>query len=183
MALAEPEHFQMEKLSVLHNNTHFKQACLYAYAKSCSCVSWFKEEFEKDARDAVKGINNNIQFSAYAIGIALLENRIGFVDTNSNKQIVRRLCNVIQGGSLNDSQLICCILAVGWILDQSQTENQYDGSLLLDTLKVIDSIEDQYDYITVEKCGKCRGVAKKLINGEVLEIDEEEFLLSKLENW
>lgn len=174
---------QMEKLSVLHKNTQFKQACLYSHAKSATCISWLREEFEKDAKNAIKGHNNNIQFSAYAIGIALRENRTGFIDTNSNEKIVKKLCEVIRAGKLSDSQLVCCILAIGWICDQRHEENQYDGGVVLDALDVINNIDIYYDYLTVEKCNKCRGVAKKLLNGEVLLEDEEEFLLSKLENW
>ena len=62
---------QLTRLSSLHDYTSYHQACLYTHAKTRSDFRWIQDEFEADVKKAFKSMNSNIQFSSYAIGVAL----------------------------------------------------------------------------------------------------------------
>ena len=66
---------QLTRLSSLHDYTSYHQACLYTHAKTRSDFRWIQDEFEADVKKAFKSMNSNIQFSSYAIGVALKKRR------------------------------------------------------------------------------------------------------------
>ena len=72
-------------------------------------------------------------------------------------------------------------LALGWICDQRQQETELSREVILEALNTIQTIDIYYTIITMIKCSKPRDVVVKMINGVLLDADEEQFLLTKLE--
>ncbi len=172
---------QLDKLTALHEYTKYLQPCLYVHAKTRTHLDWVQEEFENDINQIKRGLGSNIQFSAYAIGIALRKDGSSILSIEAESKIVKKLCDIIYSGKLNAEELICCILALGCICDQRQMEVELSNDLILEVLGAIRNIEDYYVITTTMKCERSREVADKMINGEQLNDEEEQFLLTKLE--
>lgn len=174
---------QLTKLSALHDSTRYLQACLYTHAKTRSDLQWLQNEFESDVSKSKKGLGNNIQFSSYAIGVALRKDGIskGILSVEAETKIVKKLCEVIQMGNLTSEELICCILALGWICDQREYISEISGGVIQEVFDTIRGIDDYYSVLTAMKQAKAREIAIKMVNGDLLNVDEEQFLLTKLE--
>lgn len=174
---------QLSKLAALHGNTRYLQACLYTHAKTRSDLQWLQDEFEGDAKKSLKKIGNNIQFSSYAIGVAFRKDglSIPILSPETEEKLVKLICKVITAGNLSDEELTCCILALGWICDQREKTSDLERGQITEVLAVLQNLEDYYPVLTVLKQEKPRGVATKMVNGDSLNVDEEQFLLTKLE--
>ncbi len=174
---------QLTKLSSLHDYTRYHQACLYTHAKTRSDLQWLQDEFEGDVKKSLKGINSNIQFSSYAIGVALRKEGIdnSILSATAEGKIVNRLCEVIQSGKLTSEELTCCLLAVGWICDQRERSLEISGNIIHDVMDTIRNLDYYYPIHKIAKQEKARGIVIKMVNGERLNVDEEQFLLTKLE--
>lgn len=174
---------QLSKLSALHDTTRYLQACLYTHAKTRSDLQWLQDEFEEDVKKSMKGLANNIQFSSYSIGIALRKDGLNesILSPETEGKIAKRICKVILTGRLSDEELTCCVLALGWICDQRNKVSDIDSSIIEEVIETIRNIDDYYSVLTIMKQEKTRSVAAKMINGEILNVEEEQFLLTKLE--
>ena len=174
---------QLTKLSALHESTRYLQACLYTHAKTRSDLQWLQDEFESDVSKSKKGLGNNIQFSSYAIGVALRKDGIskGILSAEAETKIVKKLCEVVQMGNLTSEELTCCLLALGWICDQREYSSEISGSVIQEVFDTIRSVDDYYSVLTAMKQAKAREIAIKMVNGDLLNVDEEQFLLTKLE--
>lgn len=172
---------QLSKLAALHTSSRYLQACLYVHAKTRTDLSWLQEEFERDVQQVKKGLGSNIQFSAYAIGIALRKDGQRILSAKAETKIVNKLCEAITSGKLTSEELTCCMLALGWICDQRQQETELDNSTIVKALNSIRNTDDYYPFLITMKCERPRDVAIKMINGDLLNTEEEEFLLTKLE--
>lgn len=126
-------------------------------------------------------IKSNIQFSSRAVGIALNKEGTRHLPAKTEKKIVEQLCEVIQSGKLRKDELYPCILALGCTCDQRRTKGNIELSLIYTALNTIQGIELYYPVFAVMSCSKSRSIAEKMIYGELLDKDEEEFLLTKLE--
>lgn len=174
---------QLTKLSALHESTRYLQACLYTHAKTRSDLQWLQDEFESDVSKSKKGLGNNIQFSSYAIGVALRKDGIskGILSAEAETKIVKKLCEVVQMGNLTSEELTCCLLSLGWICDQREYSSEISGSVIQEVFDTIRSVDDYYSVLTAMKQAKAREIAIKMVNGDLLNVDEEQFLLTKLE--
>lgn len=174
---------QLTKLSALHESTRYLQACLYTHAKTRSDLQWLQDEFESDVSKSKKGLGNNIQFSSYAIGVALRKDGIskGILSAEAETKIVKKLCEVVQMGNLTSEELTCCLLALGWICDQREYSSEISGSVIQEVFDTIRSVDDYYSVLTAMRQAKAREIAIKMVNGDLLNVDEEQFLLTKLE--
>ncbi len=172
---------QLSKLSALHPLSRYLQACLYTHAKTRTDLAWLQEEFEKDVKQATKKLNSNIQFSSYAIGVALRKDGARIMSPAMETKIVNQLCSVIQTGNLSSEELTCCILALGWICDQREQASEIETDVIYKVLSVIRNVGDYYSPFVTMRCEKPREVAVKMVNGDLLNVDEEQFLLTKLE--
>lgn len=174
---------QLRKLDALHGSQKYLQACLYTHAKTRSSLKWLQDKFEEDVNKSKRRLGNNIQFSAYAIGVALRKDGLSkeMLSPDVEGRIVTKLCEVIQMGSLSDAQLTICILALGWICDQRACRSALSGNAIQKTLDTIRGIDDYYPAATVMKHANALKIVTKMVNGELLSVDEEQFLLTKLE--
>ncbi len=172
---------QLSALATLHEYPRYLQACLYTHAKTRTDLPWLLEEFEKDVNQVLQNFGSNLQFSSYAIGIALKKDGIRILSAEAEEKVVKNLCKVIRTGSLKLEELICCILALGCICDQRQQETEMRWTVINEALEVICDIASYYTVLTTMKCEKAREVVKKMIQGDCLNAEEEQFLLTKLE--
>ncbi len=171
---------QLARLSALHASSRYLQACLYTHAKTRTALEWLQEEFYKDAGQSMRHMGSNIQFSSHAVGVAFRKDGGGPVPQKDRGKIVKKLCTVIRAGNLTAEELVNCILALGWICDQRQFP-EMETEILQDAQDAIRYIDDYYSRQTLLKVGRSREVAVKMINGDLLDKDEENFLLTKLE--
>lgn len=174
---------QLSKLSALHDTSRYLQACLYTHAKTRTDLQWLQDEFEEDVKKGLKGFANNIQFSSYAIGVALRKDGLNepILSPIAEGKIVKRICNIILSGKLSAEELSCCILALGWICDQRKKVSDIDSSIIQEVFETIRDIDYYYPVLIAMKQEKSRNVATKMINGYLLNVEEEQFLLTKLE--
>lgn len=91
------------------------------------------------------------------------------------------MCNAILVGNLVSEELTCCILALGWICDQRIHASEIDKDIIEEALETINSIESYYSASVVMRQERAREVASKMIKGDLLDVEEEQFLLTKLE--
>lgn len=173
---------QLRRLSSLHDSSRYLQACLYTHAKTKSDFEWLNNEFKKDVEQTLKGFSSNLQFSSYSIGIALCKDTMncGTISVQDENKIVKTLCKVIISGKLTSEELTCCILSLGWICDQRKYLSQIEYSIMQEVLDTIKNVEHYYSAIIAMKQEKPRSVVTKMIHGDALDVDEEEFLLIKL---
>lgn len=174
---------QMTKLEALHDTSRFLQACLYAHAKTGTGINWLQEQFFADARNVERGRGSNIQFSSHSIGVALRKTGEGvnLVSVEEEKKIVQELCGLIRTGNLSSEELTCCILALGCICDARNGEAAVDTEIRKDVISAIRDAQDFNSDLVMQRQDKCREVALKMINGDILNTDEERFLLTRLE--
>jgi len=172
---------QLDRLSELHRSERYLQSCLYTHAKTKTHVGWILEEFNRDLRTAARKQANNLQFSAYAVGMTLRRDGTDVLSVKEEEKIVRQLCEIIRTGNLTEQELVCCVLALGWICDQRNGSNRLKDSEISHAARVIQDMDDYYNPYILMRCGKVRNVATKMINGDLLNDDEEQFLLTKLD--
>lgn len=174
---------QLSKLASLHDTTRYLQACLYTHAKTRSDIQWLQDEFEADARKSLKCLGNNIQFSSYAIGVALRkEGSSGSIlSAAAEGRIVQKLCEVVRSGNLSSEELTCCLLALGWICDQRENASELAPEIIREVYETIKDVDFFYNMLVVMKQDKAKTIAIKMVNGDLLDTEEEQFLLTKLE--
>lgn len=168
----------MKKLERLHSELKYRQACMYAYAHTCTEIDWLWKEFERDVQSACYAKANNLQFSAYAMGQVMNPQAISY-NTAKADNTVKLLSKAIKSGGLTAESLVCCVLAAGWVCDQRSGGSDLNAELVNRTLNVIRDLELIYLLPIVEKARKACKIAEKLILGECLEKEEEQYLLSK----
>ena len=168
----------IKKLSSLHSEAKYRQACLYTHARTCTETGWIMSEFERDAQNACQGKENNLQFSSYAIG-QIMNPGTGMQDIAKAEKALKLLCKAIESGRLTAEALVCCVLAAGWICDQRISASGLNATVINSTLTAIRDIECKYFTLIAAKCKKAQTIAEKLILGEGLEQEEEQYLLSK----
>ncbi|XME04053.1 Hsp70 family protein [Lachnospiraceae bacterium C1.1] len=174
---------QLSKLASLHGTTRYLQACLYTHAKTRTDIQWLQDEFEADVKKSISGLGNNIQFSSYAIGVALRkeDSDIKILSASAEGRIVSKLCEVVRSGNLSGEELACCLLALGWICDQRESASELSSELIHEVFETISDVGDIYNTLVAMKQDKTKAIALKMVNGDLLNVDEEQFLLTKLE--
>ena len=77
--------------------------------------------------------------------------------------------------------LVCCVLATGWICDQRGFRSDMNAERINQALSTIRNIEITYALPIAEKSRKAQQIAEKLILGENLVEEEEQYLLSRVD--
>ncbi len=171
---------ELKMLSSLHNKNKYYQACLYTHAKTKTDIKWLLQQFEKDLKQAKRKLANNLQFSSYAIGVALRNDDVQIVDTKTKENVVKNLIEVINTGNLTTDELNSSMLAIGWICDQRQN-NDINAKLIKDALDIIRNVYYYYPFLIIKNCTRMQELVDKMLSGTCLNEDEEQFLLTKLE--
>ena len=171
---------QLNQLQSLHGYSRYLEACLYTHAKTKTQIDWIYESFKNDIDNVKKGFKNNIQFSSYSIGLAFyLDGRESY-STVKKDTVVAQICSAISSKNISVDEVICCILALGWICDHRQN-NDISQSAVNNALETINMLNEIYSDIDMQRLNKVQNVSKKIIQGLDLDNDEEKFLLLKLE--
>ena len=97
------------------------------------------------------------------------------------RQLLVFQMQAIESGHLTAETLVCCVLATGWICDQRGFRSDMNAERINLALSTIRNIEITYALPIVEKSRKAQQIAEKLIQGECLEQEEEQYLLSKVD--
>ena len=122
--------------------------------------------------------------SAYAIGVVLRkDDSVKVTNSEQEMRIVRQLCQAISTGILPKEVLNCCVWALGFICDQRTVVSDFSLAIINNVLDAIniDYLTSLYGYEVRTKNEKTVSVVTKMINGEKLNKDEEQYLLTKLE--
>ena len=175
---------QLKKLEDLHDNQKYKMSCLYAHGKTKTSVQWIADLFEKDCEIALglKGKHSGLQQTAYALGIALRRNSTpSGLSKKEEERLIKILIQIINSGYINENEISVCVLALGWSCDSRLSQDIISNELKSMALEALDNIEYKYQQSVVEISSKSKVLAQKMICGEALTQDEEEYLLTKLE--
>ena len=178
------EPLKLQKINILHSNSKYEQACLYTHAKTKTSFDWIKSKFERDLKLALRGEKSGLQMSAYAIGVVLRkDDSVKVTNSEQEMRIVRQLCQAISTGILPKEVLNCCVWALGFICDQRTVVSDFSLAIINNVLDAIhiDYLTSLYGYEVRTKNEKTVSVVTKMINGEKLNKDEEQYLLTKLE--
>lgn len=84
-------------------------------------------------------------------------------------------------GYLTSEKLTSCILALGWICDQREYIPEMSGDVIQEVFDTIRKVDDYYSVLTAMNQAKASEIAIKMVNGDLLNVDEEQFLLTKFE--
>ncbi len=178
----EPE--KLRRINILHSNSKYVQACLYTHSKTKTSFDWIKSRFDMDLKSAVRKEKNNLQVSAYAIGVVLRkDDDVRVASPEQEIKIIDKLCNAISTGILNKEPLNCCIWALGFICDQRKYRAEFPYDVINQVLMTVsaENIGILYGGEVRMRNEKTISVVTKMINGEKLNQDEEQYLLIKLE--
>ena len=107
---------------------------------------------------------------------------IGISEVEEN-EIVKEICDVILTGNITIEELICCILALGWICDQRGENSRISSRMVSNAIDVMRALDSYYSDYMMMKCRKAQEVAIKMMRGDILNEEDERFLLTKLERY
>ena len=153
-------------------------ACLYTHAKTRTELDWVYEMFEKDVKNACNGAPTHLQFSAYAIGIAMRENT---KDETLRNKTVHGICKAIRTGNLQEQEVVSSLLALAYLCDQRSVENTFSSEVLEEVLEAIESIDREYAYVLSMNCEREKQLVTKVVQGTYLEDEEEAYLMTQIE--
>jgi len=162
----------------LHNNEKFRMANLYTHAITKTEVDWIYSEFRKDCAKVLAGMTSGIQISAHALGVACKIDGRPINYAIRREQVISDLCKVIRSRNLNNVEISVCLLAMGMICDR-RAVNNLDSKSFEEAEKLLNELNQIYDYNFVELFAKSQEVAQKMIAGGELSPEEEESLLMK----
>jgi len=146
-------------------------------------MEWLMDQLTTDIRKAKNLTENSLQFTAYAIGSALRKDgeKRTVLSAKKEAKIVNKLCDAIVSGSLKLEALVSCIIALGCICDQRTGISEIDIITINKAQSVLENLDAYCREPDLSKTMKSAAIAKKMISGESLNFDEEQFLLEKIE--
>lgn len=173
----------MHQLKPLHDNRKYFQPCLYAHAKTRTQLKWVYNKFEEDYLKYNRFQAEDLQFTVYAIGNLLKKDGSGFVSGLDEESIVKKICELLRSDVSDNECFVPCVLALGLIGDTRKEKSKLSVATVKEMKQLLNSIED-YCYKSFGKrlSFRCRDIALKMIDGELLSEDEERFLLEKIES-
>ena len=173
---------QVAKVQRLANDNRFYAAVLYALGKSRVAGSFVQNELEQDAYCA--NSKCNLQVTAHALGMALRMDggRAPGLDVN---RAVKDLCFILNNRVVLDvnysGDIVCCLIALGYACDQRFAGNTCSAASLALAKQTMANLNRNYSSEIMMRLAKAITVVYKMIEGQCLSRDEEEFLLKKLE--
>ncbi|MBR2216165.1 MAG: Hsp70 family protein [Selenomonadaceae bacterium] len=167
------------KIEQLHTIDKFQSACLYTHAKTKTQVGWIYEKFLRDRDNVLHRRKSNLQNSAHAIGVAFCDTDAQELDGVNRSVAFVELRDLIAAGRINSTELICCVIAMGCLGDQRQRVAIDEQDLYI-AMEILNSLPIYYNYTICQYAAKAKAVALKLLRGVTLTVDDERFLLEKL---
>lgn len=174
---------QVAKVQPLAAENRYYTASLYALGKSRVAGSFVQEVFQRDAY--CESNKCNLQVTAHALGMALRLEDGGRAAGLDVDQAVKDLCFIINNRTVLDvnysSEIVCCLIALAYACDQRFGGNTASAASLELARQTLADLNRNYSAEVMMRLAKAVGVAYKMLEGESLSEDEEEFLLKKLE--
>lgn len=174
---------QVAKVQPLAAENRYYTASLYALGKSRVEGSFEQEVFQRDAY--CESNKCNLQVTAHALGMALRLEDGGRAADLDVDQAVKDLCFIINNRTVLDvnysSEIVCCLIALAYACDQRFGGNTVSGASMELARQTLANLNRNYSAEVMMRLAKAAGVAYKMLDGESLSEDEEEFLLKKLE--
>lgn len=174
---------QVAKVQPLAAENRYYTASLYALGKSRVEGSFVQEVFQRDAY--CESNKCNLQVTAHALGMALRLEDGGRAAGLDVDKAVEDLCFIINNRTVLDvnysSEIVCCLIALAYACDQRFGENTVSAASMELARQTLANLNRNYSAEVMMRLAKAAGVAYKMLDGESLSEDEEEFLLKKLE--
>lgn len=174
---------QVAKVQPLAAENRYYTASLYALGKSRVAGSFVQDVFQRDAY--CESNKCNLQVTAHALGMALRLEDGGRVAGLDVDQAVKDLCFIINNRTVLDvnysSEIVCCLIALAYACDQRFGGNTVSAASMELARQTLANLNRNYSTEVMMRLAKAAGVAYKMLDGESLSEDEEEFLLKKLE--
>jgi len=174
---------QVAKVQPLAAENRYYTASLYALGKSRVAGSFVQEVFQRDAY--CESNKCNLQVTAHALGMALRLEDGGRAAGLDVDQAVKDLCFIINNRTVLDvnysSEIVCCLIALAYACDQRFGGNTVSAASMELARQTLANLNRNYSTEVMMRLAKAAGVAYKMLDGESLSEDEEEFLLKKLE--
>lgn len=174
---------QVAKVQPLAAENRYYTASLYALGKSRVAGSFVQDVFQRDAY--CESNKCNLQVTAHALGMALRLEDGGRAAGLDVDQAVKDLCFIINNRTVRDvnysSEIVCCLIALAYACDQRFGGNTVSAASMELARQTLADLNRNYSTEVMMRLAKAAGVAYKMLDGESLSEDEEEFLLKKLE--
>lgn len=174
---------QVAEVQPLAAENRYYTASLYALGKSRVAGSFVQEVFQRDAY--CESNKCNLQVTAHALGMALRLEDGGRAAGLDVDQAVKDLCFIINNRTVLDvnysSEIVCCLIALAYACDQRFGGNTVSAASMELARQTLANLNRNYSAEVMMRLAKAAGVAYKMLDGESLSEDEEEFLLKKLE--
>ena len=174
---------QVAKVQPLAAENRYYTASLYALGKSRVEGSFVQEVFQRDAY--CENNKCNLQVTAHALGMALRLEDGGRAAGLDVDKAVKDLCFIINNRTVMDvnysSEIVCCLIALAYACDQRFGGNTASAASLELARQTLADLNRNYSAEVMVRLAKAVGVTYKMLEGESLSEDEEEFLLKKLE--
>lgn len=174
---------QVAEVQPLAAENRYYTASLYALGKSRVAGSFVQDVFQRDAY--CESNKCNLQVTAHALGMALRLEDGGRAAGLDVDQAVKDLCFIINNRTVLDvnysSEIVCCLIALAYACDQRFGGNTVSAASMELARQTLANLNRNYSAEVMMRLAKAAGVAYKMLDGESLSEDEEEFLLKKLE--
>lgn len=174
---------QIKKLRKLVSNPRYYTPCLYAFGKAQVEGALLYEKFAADVY--YQSAKSNLQVTAQALAMALRKNSGSRTKNINVVQVIKDLCFVLEEFPVYDphyaSGHVCCLIALGYACDQRYADNKLPESSLKLAERALNSLFRNYSPEVQRQLAKSATVARKMLLGDSLSVDEEQFLLRKLD--
>lgn len=174
---------QVAKVQPLAAENRYYTASLYALGKSRVAGSFVQDVFQRDAY--CESNKCNLQVTAHALSMALRLEDGGRAAGLDVDKAVEDLCFIINNRTVLDvnysSEIVCCLIALAYACDQRFGGNTVSAASMELARQTLANLNRNYSTEVMMRLAKAAGVAYKMLDGESLSEDEEEFLLKKLE--
>ena len=174
---------QVAKVQPLAAENRYYTASLYALGKSRVAGSFVQDVFQRDAY--CESNKCNLQVTAHALSMALRLEDGGRAAGLDVDKAVEDLCFIINNRTVLDvnysSEIVCCLIALAYACDQRFGGNTVSAASMELARQTLANLNRNYSAEVMMRLAKAAGVAYKMLDGESLSEDEEEFLLKKLE--
>lgn len=177
MSVSDNEN-DLKKLIPLHDQ--YREACLYAHAKTQTEIRWIIGQLKIDAGMAMNKQNYSpLQTSAHAAAVSLANNGQCKTSAAEREEVLDVLLQAIQAGRLSYEVLVVCLIALGTMCDNRIVPVPFSANKIKEVDRCLQGIYRLYP--SRSRIEKTVDMAMKMLHGETLTSVEEKFLLSKLE--
>lgn len=174
---------QVRGLRKLATVPRYYTSCLYAFGKAQVEGDYLYEKFAADVYH--QSVKNNLQITAHALAMFLRKDIGNNVQDIDRVRVVKDVCFVLNNCPVLDARYVgghvCCLLALGYACDQRYGNNPLPKETLELADRTLRDLKTSYSDEVMHWLQRSAEVARKMLWGTVLSVDDEQFLLKKLD--